>query len=414
MKDSCFINYLEKVLINLENKNERLILLTLAALQFTNIVDFMIIMPLGDSLMKLFKIAPHQFSIIVSAYAVSAAVFSFIAASIIDRFDRKKSLMTVYIGFTIGTFLCAFAPNYEMLIAARAFTGAFGGSMGALIFSIIADLIPVERRSSALGVVMASFSLASIAGVPLGLIIANKFSWHTPFIFLGITSALLLFAIVKVVPNITSHLSKKLVSPFRGIYNLLKDRNLLLGLIFMLLLILGQFTIIPFIAPYLVRNVGFTPDQVPLMYLVGGAVTMISSPLVGKLADKKGRRFVFYIFALFSLIPLFITTNLQITPIYVVLTVTGFFFISITGRMIPASTLITSLVKPENRGSFMSLNSAVQQIGAGLGSWIAGSIVIESISDHKLHNFNYVGYIAMGFTILAIIIASRLKLIEGK
>lgn len=397
----------------MQNKNERLILITLAALQFTNIVDFMIMMPLGDSLMKLFKISPQQFSIIVAAYAVSAAIFSFLASSIIDRFDRKKSLTLIYIGFTLGTFLCALAPNYHLLIAARAFTGAFGGSIGALIFSIIADLIPVERRSTAMGLVTASFSLASIAGVPLGLFIANKLSWHFPFIFLGIISTLLLFAIINIIPNMTGHLTKKLVSPFRGIFNLLKNKDLLIGLIFMVLLILGQFTIIPFIAPYLVRNVGFSPNQVPFMYFVGGAVTMFTSPLIGKLADKKGRQYVFYIFAVFSIIPLFIITHLQITPIYIVLFITALFFISITGRMIPASTLITSMVKPENRGSFMSLNSAVQQIGAGIGSWIAGSIVVESLVDHKLHNFNYVGYIAIGFTILAIALATRLKLIEG-
>ena len=393
-------------------KKESALLFILAALQFTNIVDFMIMMPLGDVLMKLFKIGPQQFSVIVSAYTISAGISGFLGAFLIDRFDRKVALKYIYLGFTIGTFACGLAPNYEMLVLARIFTGMFGGIIGALVISIVSDIIPVERRSTAMGVVTAAFSVASVLGVPGSLYIANLYSWHIPFFVLGGISSILLVASLYIIPSIKAHLDLPRKSP-KQLLKILRDSpNQQKALLFMFLLVMGQFSVIPFITPYMIRNVGLTQGTIPFIYLVGGGLTIFSSPLIGKLADKYGRQRIFVFGAAFSIIPLLIITNLVPIPIYFVLTITGIFFISITGRMIPAMSLMTSIVKPENRGSFMSMSSSVQQLSAGAAAFISGNIVIQGTSG--LQNYNYVGYLAVAATLVAIFMSYKLKTLEGR
>lgn len=394
-------------------KNEKWILGVLAALQFTHIVDFMIMMPLGDVLMKLFHISPQQFSILVSSYTFSAAIFGFLGAFIIDRFDRKKFLLTAYIGFTIGTFACAIAPSYEWLCLARIVTGAFGGSIAACVLSIIGDIIPIERRGTAMGVVMTSFSIASIFGVPFSLFIANKTQWHVPFIMIGSLSAVISVMIYFVLPNINAHLEKARENPIIHMVNLLKRPSIQLAVFFMLMLVLGQFTIIPFITPYNIRNVGILPEQVPFIYIVGGAVSIIVAPVVGRLSDKMGKKLIFYVFAAFSIIPLLLITNMGHAPLWFVLVAAGLLFIGFGGRMIPAQTLMTAVVEPHNRGAFMSLNSSIQQLGMGIGSYIAGLIIYENTTTHVLYNYEKVGYLAVGFSIVAMFMVGKLRILEG-
>ena len=397
-------------------KKEKLLLFVLACIQFTHIVDFMIIMPLGDTLMKAFSIKPNQFSYIVSSYTFSAGIVGLISAFFIDRFDRKSMLSYCYLGFLIGTFACAIAPTYYFLLAARIFTGAFGGVLGALVLSIIGDVIPLERRSSAMGVVMAAFSAAAVFGVPTGYFIASKFTWHAPFLFLAGLGVVIFFLIYYLIPPLKSHLNKTGIptNPFTNIANIFRDANQVKALLFMMLLMFGQFTVIPFIAPYMERNVGFDKNQITYIYLVGGFFTIFTSQIIGKLADKFGRFKVFASFALIALIPLFSITNMGETHIALALVATTLFFIVIGGRMIPATTMITAVVAPQNRGSFMSLNSSVQQISSGIAAFVAGIIVTEISSGGKFINYHYVGYIAIVANLLAIILANRLKVYQPK
>ena len=393
-------------------KKEHFLLLILAALQFTNIVDFMIIMPMGDILMKLFNINPSQFSIIVSAYTISAGISGFIGAFLIDRFDRKRSLIIIYIGFILGTLACGLSPTYEFLVLARIFTGMFGGIIGALVLSIVSDVIPVERRSTAMGIVTSAFSLASVLGVPGGLYFANLYNWHAPFFILTGLSTIILVGIFLIVPSIKGHLGGNVRTPAIIIDNLINSKNQQKALLFMFLLLIGKFSVIPFITPFMINNVGLLQSQIPFIYLVGGGVTIISSPLIGKLADKFGRQRVFLYGAIFSLLPIALITNLPRLDLNLVLVLMGIFFIAITGRMIPAMSLMTSIVKPENRGSFMSLSSSMQQMSAGIAAFIAGSII--SKNGEMLQNYQYVGYLAITATILGIMLSFRLKTLEGK
>ncbi len=388
---------------------ERLLLLTLAAVQFTNIMDFMIVMPLAPQLMRLFGITPQQFALIVSSYTISAGITGFFGAFFIDKFDRKTTLLTAYIGFTIGTLACAFAPNYAFLLSARILTGMFGGVIGAIVLSIVGDAVPIERRGAAMGVVMASFSLASVFGVPVGLYLATLWSWHAPFFFLAGIAALACVVIFFVVPNMRGHITKKHTNPFNILANIAGNRSQLFALLLMFLLMIGQFGVLPFISKYMVANVGFTEKQLTYIYIFGGAATIFTSPLVGKLADRFGNKRIFAIFIIISFIPLFLITNMPKIAIGWVLLVTTVFFVTSGGRMIPATTMITATVSPQNRGSFMSINSSVQHISAGVGSFIGGSIVTEGI-DGKLQNFPVVGYIAIVTSLIAIAVSSQLKM----
>lgn len=394
-------------------KQEKALLWTLAAINFIHMVDFMILMPLGPQLMRIFDISPSQFGFLVSSYTFSAGVSSFFGAFVLDRFDRKKILLWVYVGFTLGTLGCALSPNYAVLLLARVVSGIFGGLTSALILAIIGDEVPHERRGSAMGLVMSAFSFASVMGVPLGLFLASLSNWHLPFYVLSALSVLSLGMIVKSVPSITGHLKDKQVRlrPFEVISKVTSNANQMRAITLSIMMMLGQFMIIPFLSPYNVANVGFSELQLTYVYMAGGACTIFTSPWVGKLADKKGKLKIFTIFMLLNLIPIAIITHLGITPVGLVLLVTTLFFVTSNGRYVPAAAMITGTAQPENRGSFLSFNSAVQQLAAGLASLIAGMMIGENALG-QLTNFNYVGYLAIFFSLLCIPLARRIQVVS--
>ena len=399
-------------------KNERILLLLLAAGMFTHIMDFMIVMPLGPHLMEIFKITPRQFSLLVASYTITAGVFGFLMSFWIDRYDRKKSFLFVYMGFSLGTLACAFAPSYGVLLFTRSLTGAFGGVIGALALSIVSDAIPLERRARGIGTVMASFGVASVLGVPFGLFAASKFSWHAPFLFLGILSLAINGLIVIFMKPMTAHIKGVHATPVEVLTRIFGRPNARLGLTFTSMLMLGHFTIIPFIAPYMVGNVGFTNDQLAYIYLVGGLCTMFFSPWVGRMADKHGRLKIFTIFGSLVIIPIVVITNLVPVPLWLALVITAVFFIFSNGRMVPSTTMETAIIRPENRGSYMSIRSSIQQLTSGLASFIAGLIITEkpSITGSEINalaNYQYVGLIAVVFSLVSLYVARKLTVEKG-
>ncbi|MFM1931673.1 MAG: hypothetical protein RL226_976 [Bacteroidota bacterium] len=401
-------------------KNERLLLLVLAAVQFTNIVDFMIMMPMGDILQRALQISPFQFSLLISAYPVAAFAVSLFGVFFLDKFDRKKALLFAYVGFVLGTLSSAVVPNtdhhemnYYLFIGTRLLTGLFGGILGALVMSIVGDVIPLERRGRAMGLVATAFSLASVVGVPLGLELVNRFegNWHIPFYMVSMLGALVIPLIITQVPSVRGHLDNRTgpADPFRTLRVAFNSVNQQKALLFMTLLIIGHFSIIPFITPYMINNVGLTQAQIPWIYFVGGACTVVSSPLVGRLVDRYGRKRMFAIMATFSMLPVLLITNLPPMALGFVLVITGSFFIAVTGRMIPANTLITAVVKPENRGGFMSLNSSFVSLATGIASVIGGSIVVQPSPGEPLQNYMWVGLISVTFSVITILLSRRLQ-----
>ena len=393
---------------------EKVLLFILAVVQFTHILDFMIIMPLGSQFMRIFDISPRQFSLIVSAYAGSAFVMGLFSAMFIDRFDRKQALLYTYIGFTVGTLACAIAPSYPVFLAARSITGAFGGILGALVLSIIGDTVPLKRRASAMGMVMTAFSVASVIGVPAGIYLAAEFSWRAPFLAVGAIAAGLTFCIFFFMPALRKHLESEQVQrhPFRVMAAIFSDANQRRALFFTVILMLGHFTIIPFIAPYMQLNIGFSDYQVTYIYFIGGMLTVFLLPFFGRLADRHGHAKVFSISSLFALASIFAITNLPAVPMALALCATSSFFVVASGRNVPAMTMVTSVVRPENRGSFMSVRSSVQEMALALSSILAGLIITEN-GDGSLGNYPYVGYIAIFMSLVAIALAWRLKLVDA-
>ena len=392
------------------SRSERSLLTLLAFIQFSHIVDFMIIMPLGPQLMRIFKIDPHQFGLLVSIYTFFAGLSGFLGAMVIDRFDRKRALQVFYVGFSLGTIACALSPSYPILLTARAVTGIFGGVLSSLVLAIVGDVISFERRGAAMGVVMTAFSFASVLGVPLGLYLSNTFSWHTPFLFLGILSLAVSILVALFLPRIRGHLkenqkSAHFLEPFKRV---LANRDQLLGLVLMACVIMGQFSVIPFISPSLVANAGFLESQLTYIYLVGGAVSIISGPLVGKAVDRYGAHKIFALFIILSIFPLCAITNLGKAPLAISLFIAACFFICVGGRMIPAQTLITSTAMPQERGGFMSISNAIQQTSAAIASYVGGTIVAKGPNGEFLH-YHWVGYLAVVFSLLALVVSRWIR-----
>ena len=398
----------ESALPHLELRRERPLLAVLAGIQFTHIVDFMIMMPLGPQFMELFGIGPRQFSLLVSSYTLTAAVVGLFAALYIDRFDRRHSLLALYAGFLLATLACALAPGYHWLLVARAAAGAFGGILGASIFAIVGDVIPESRRGAAMGTVMSAFSLAAVAGVPIGLVLANAFGWRAPFLFLtAVTLVVLIFA-ARHVPRLHHHVHHAQGrSAFAQLAEVFRRRNHLRAFALVAALTLGAFSVIPFISPYMVSNVGLTLNDLPLIYLAGGLMTLFTARLIGRLADQHGKRRVFVVVALLSLAPIVLVTHLPPVPLAVALSVTTLFMVLVSGRFVPAMAMITASVEPRLRGSFMSVNSSVQQLGSSIATVGAG-LAIGRTSGGSLTHYGTVGLFAVAVTLLAVLIGRKL------
>jgi len=390
------------------------ILYILALIQAINIVDSMIIMPLGDIFIELYSINSSQYSLLVSAYALAAACSSIFAMLYLDFFDRKNAILLAFTGFSVGTLLCAFAHSYHQLLGLRFFTGLFGGVLGAIILSIVADLFPFKERGKAMGIVMAAFSAASAVGVPFGLYLADIADWRYPFYILGGVGILLSILIYSYFPNLKGHLDSidQERKPIDTVLLLVRDSNQINALVTGMMLVLGHFLIIPFITPYMIRNVGLEQEQIKFVFLVGGIATIFTAPLIGRMTDKYGVMRVLITLMALSIFPVIGITHLGENPIWIALIATTAFFVLGSGRFIPPNTIISAAATPQNRGSFMSMKSALQQLAIALSSAIAGYIVYFD-SAGRIINYNYVGYISILICIFAVFLTKRINVAEG-
>ena len=395
-------------------KNEKLFLLVLAGMQFTHILDFMIIMPLGPQLIRLLHLNTHEFALLLSSYTFTAAASSLIATTYIDRFDRRKLMLAMYVLFILATLCCGLAPNYTALLIARALAGAFGGILGTMVQTMVADVIPFERRGKAMGTVMAAFSLSTVAGVPLGLLFANQIpqlAWRAPFFFIVLLSSVFLFIGYKLLPNLTAHLERARPGNIvMQIYAVAKDRSHMQAFAFMALMMMAGFSVVPYIALYTTTNVGMPESFITVIYLCGGAATFFTSQLIGRMADKYGKLTMFRWIAIASFVPLLVTTHLVPVPWWLVLANSTIFFILVPGRMIPAMAMIGAVPHQEVRGAFMSLVSSVQMLTAGLATLVTGMIISRTATGQILH-FNRAGYLAVGCGLVALWLARRLRVV---
>jgi predicted MFS family arabinose efflux permease len=351
--------------------------------------------------MPYFKITPQQFTLLVAAYTISAGISGFIAAFFVDKYDRKKILLIGYSGFLLGTIACGFAPTYLTLLFSRIFAGVFGGLIGAQVLSIVADTFTYNRRGTAMGAVMSSFSIASTFGVPFSLYLANLISWHAPFLFIRFVGIAVIPLISRYVPAMNAHIntSNEKVNKFEVLTSVIGNPKQRLALLFSGMIMMGHFLIIPFINPYMEFNNGYSKQQTPLIYLVGGVAAFFASNMLGKLSDKHGKLKVFSICIILSLPLVVAITSMPSISFSIVLLFFGLWFIVATGRGVTAQAMVSNVVQAEKRGSFMSFNSSVQQLGTGAASLVAGFIVLEG-EGGKILRYSWLGYLSIGVLLI--------------
>ncbi|MEC5162718.1 MFS transporter, DHA1 family, inner membrane transport protein [Janthinobacterium sp. CG_23.3] len=383
---------------------ERALLWLLALTQFTVIMDFMVMMPLAPQLMRAFAISPAAVAGAVSAYAWCAGLSGLFAATYIDRFDRKKLLLSMFCLFTLSNLACAMAPNFHVLVLSRAFAGLTGGVLGSIIMAIIGDIIPAERRGAATGVVMTSFSLAAVAGVPIGVVLAAHFGWASPFYLLVLLSVLIWIGAARVLPALTAHRGAKPATLAQALPNLLAlftvPRHLSAFLLSGLSMA-GAMLIIPFISPVIVSNLGVAPADITWIYLAGGAATLFTARRIGVWSDRYGKARVYRWVALFSILPILCMTHLPQLPLLALIAFFPFFMVSISGRNIPLQALMTTIPEPARRGAFLSAGSAVQQLGSGLGAWVGG-LTLHTDSAGHIGGYGVNGWVAAALTLLTV------------
>lgn len=389
--------------------DERALLYTLAAIQFTHIVDFMVMMPLGPEFTRLFRISDAQFGLLVSAYTLAAGASGVIASFFIDRFERKTLMLWTYAAFALATLACALAPSYPMLMLARIAAGLFGGVIGALVQTMVGDAIPFERRGRAMGLVMASFSLATVAGVPASLWLATRFGWQASFAGIAAASAAIAAVGLRTLPRLDAHLrSPRHANPLHDFAAVLRDSAHWRAFAFTALIMSTGFTVIPFLTIYMTSNLGLAVDQVPLVYLAGGVATFFSARAIGVLSDRWGKVRTFRAVAVAAVLPLVGITYLPVVPLWVLLVVTTLFFMFVSGRMVPGMALITAASAPAVRGTFMSLNGTVQSVAMGLAAMVGGMLIGRD-ADGLVTGYQHCGWVAMGLSALALWWAGRIK-----
>jgi len=392
--------------------SERIILYLLAFTNFCHVVDFMVLMPLGNELMEVFDIGPRQFSWLVSSYSISAGISSVLAAAYMDRFDRKQMLMFTLGMFAASTLFCSLAPNYQALLAARVMTGTFGGLTGSVVLAIMSDIIPFERRGSAMGIISMAFAFASVLGVPLGLLIADVWGWQAPFRFIFVLTIPAFIALFKILPDMKMHIQHGIRrNPLKELTSILVDSNARKALMLAYFMVMGHFLIIPFITPYSIRNIGLTQDVIKYIYLIGGGCTLFTAPMIGRWADKAGHFKVYTIMLLFSLVSILLITHVEHVSMVGIVFITTMFFIFTSGRMIPAQTMITGAVSPDKRGAFLSLRTALIEFGSGTASLVSGWMVVE-LPNGRLENYNYVGLLSVSVALTTIWMAAGVRRME--
>ncbi|MEY3762448.1 MAG: Purine efflux pump PbuE [Pseudomonadota bacterium] len=399
---------------HLTPKRERWLLLTLASIQFTSVLDFMIMMPLGPQLTELFGISASEFGFLVSAYTFSAGLSGLLAATYIDRFGRKRMMLTLYPLFGAAALACSFAPTFAWLMVARVASGFFGGVLMALSQTIVAEVIPFERRGRAMGVVMTSFSVATVAGVPLALFLASHFNWHAPFLAIALMVSVCALGAAKTLPSLKGHLAAHPIGDsapnmLANLRLVLVDPNHLRAYAMSASMVFAGFAVIPYIALYLQGNAGFKPEQIPYVYLTGGICTLISARLIGHWSDRAGKAYAFRRLALLMPLPLLAMTLSADLPMVGVLLVSSVLFVVMSGRMIPGMALIGAAADPRRRGSFMTLNSAVQSLAMGLAALVGGQILGRDGNGHLTHYW-IAALLGGGASLLSFLLASKLRL----
>jgi predicted MFS family arabinose efflux permease len=386
--------------INRFTSYQKIVIVLLAVVQFTIVLDFMVMAPLGDLLMKSMHLSAAQFASAVSAYAFSAGVSGILAAGFADKYDRKKLLIVFYVGFSAGTAVCATATTFPVLLVGRIVTGLFSGVLGASAMAIIADLFSFDQRGRVIGFTQMSFAVSQVAGIPIGIYLANQFNWHAPFAMIVVFSLLTLAFTIYFLKPVTRHLGQReKQNPLAHLQKTLNNRIYRLPFLATALLSIGGFMLMPFSTPFMINNVGVSQTQLPLIYVIMGTCTMVTLPMIGKLSDRYGKFATFIAGTILAMIMVVVFTNLNRVPLPEVIVISALMFAGVMSRIIPSTALMTAVPAKDDRGAFMSITSSLQQIAGGVAAVIAGWVIFQE-HDGKLLHFNILGYLCFSIMVV--------------
>lgn len=386
------------------------VIVLLALTQFTVVLDFMVMSPLGDMLMKSMSLTTGQFGMVVSAYAFSAGISGLLTAGFADMFDRKKLLMVFYVGFILGTLFCGLSTNYPMLIAARIITGIFGGVIGSISMAIVADIFMLQQRGRVMGFMQMGFGISQVLGIPISLYLANVWDWKAPFLMIvGLATIIWILIMIKLEP-ITKHLDvKNDRNALSHLWHTIKQRHYRIGFFATALLSLGGFMMMPWGSAFAVNNLHVTPEQLPLLFMVAGVSTLFIMPIVGKLSDKMDKNILFALASIWMILVVLIYTNLTPVPLWVVMALNIAMMIGIMSRMVPSMALVTALPEMHDRGAFMSINSSLQQIAGGVAAGVGGLIVVQKDKFSPLEHYNTLGIVISILSLIGIYAVHRVS-----
>ncbi len=387
---------------------QKFVIAILAFLQFTIILDFMVISPLGALVMPALSITTQQFGWIVSAYAFSAGASGILAAGFADRFDRKRLLLFFYVGFILGTLLCGVAGTFHLLLGARIVTGVFAGVIGSVVLAIATDLFPLEMRGRVMGLMQSAFASSQILGLPAALYFSNLWDWHAPFIMIVVIGALVGVVIAARLKPVDAHLSlKQERSAFAHLTATLAEPRHTLAFCTTALLATGGYMLMPFGSAFTVNNLKIGLDHLPTIYLITGICTMFIGPVVGRLSDRIGKFPTFLFGTVLSVVMVLYYTRLGATPLWGVILINVLLFLGIFSRMIPSQALMTAIPAITKRGAFNAISSSIQQVSGGVASVIAGALVLQNLDGH-LEHFERIGYVVAGASLITLFFMYRI------
>ena len=379
----------------------------LALTQFSVVLDFMVMSPLGDILMKSMKMTPSQFGVVVSSYALSAGFSGFLTASFADKFDRKKLLLFFYTGFIIGTMLCGLSNSYEFLVFSRIITGIFGGVISSISLAIVADVFDFNQRGRVMGFIQMGFGISQILGIPISLFLANQWNWQAPFYLIVALSIVIFGAVYLILKPVTAHLSLQRANPLKHMWNTIKNKQYRIGFIATAFMSLGGYLMMPWGSAFAVNNVGIAQDELPLMFMIVGLITFAVMPLIGFISDRINKFTIFAGASILMAFSILIYSHLQQTSFFILVVVNGLMMMGIMARMIPSQALTASLPEMQDRGAFMSINSSLQQMAGGIAAMVGGTIVLQKSETSPLERFDLLGYLVIVIILINIFLTYR-------
>lgn len=389
---------------------QKFLIFILAITQFTVVLDFMVMSPLGDIMMKTLQITTAEFGVAVSAYAFSAGISGILTAGFADQFDRKKLLLFFYTGFILGTLFCAIAPNYIFLVSARIITGLFGGVISSISMAIIADIFSLQQRGKVMGFVQMGFGVSQVLGIPIGLFIASKWGWNVPFFWIASMAGIIAITLYLKLKPVKDHLAlRNEKSAFSHLWHTLSQKNYRIGFLSTSLLSVGGFMMMPFGSAFAVNNLKVTMDQLPLLFMITGVGTLIIMPFVGKLSDQVDKFKIFAFATLLAILIINIYAQFAETPFWVVVFTNVVMMMAIMSRFVPSSALTSAIPSPKDRGAFMSINSSLQQIAGGFGAMIAGLVIVQQNNYSPLEHYDTLAMIASSIMLLTIFLLFKVN-----